>query len=77
LHNINIPKEGKLVRLEINYYVFELTPITPTKCKLRIITNVNPKLKFIPKTIISFVARKVLLNYIKKVCIFNDGINGL
>lgn len=43
LHNIDLSKDkGKFVNLILNYYVFELTPLSDNKCRVRAITNSDP-----------------------------------
>lgn len=43
LHNIDLSKDkGKFVNLILNYYVFELTPLSDNRCRVRAITNSDP-----------------------------------
>lgn len=47
--------------MDINYFITEVTPISENHLKLKMITNMNPKLKVIPISIINFFTRKVFI----------------
>ena len=59
-NNIEIPAKGKCVRMEVNYYAIEITPYSSNHCKVRMMSNLDPKLKVIPYALINFVVRKVI-----------------
>jgi len=64
---VTIPEHTKNVTLDFKYYVYEITPLSETRSKLRIITNSDPNMKFLPQSILNFVARKFAYVYIQKL----------
>ncbi|CAD8157601.1 unnamed protein product [Paramecium pentaurelia] len=68
IHNIDISKDkGKFVNLILNYYVFELTPISENKCRVRAVTNSDPQCRYIPKALVALVARKMASTLFEKM----------
>ncbi|CAD8051731.1 unnamed protein product [Paramecium primaurelia] len=68
LHNIDLSKDkGKFVNLILNYYVFELTPLSDNKCRVRAITNSDPQCRYIPKALVALVARKMASTLFEKM----------
>jgi hypothetical protein len=59
-NNLSFP--SKLVRLEICYYFFEIQPLTTNSCRIRAVTNIDPKVALVPKSILAYMARKVTQN---------------
>jgi len=47
-----------MIRMEIPYVGVELSPLTETKTKLRLVATYDPKIAFIPLSLTSWVARK-------------------
>lgn len=72
---INIPESGKMVRVDLNYFSMQITPLSLTDFKVTLISNMNPKLKIIPYSIINFFARKVILvifYYLFQILVWNQ-----
>lgn len=44
--------------MDMNYFSIEIKPITDCELDVRMVTNVNAKLKFIPLKIVNYVSRK-------------------
>lgn len=55
----DIPSNEKAVRLKMDHFCFEITPINRNKFKLRSLMNIEPKVAYIPHFVINFFARKV------------------
>ena len=60
-HNIDIPEKTKCIRMEVIYFSIEIIPYSEDHCKIRMLANLDAKVKLIPYSIINFIARKVLL----------------
>jgi len=58
--DFEIPPAEKCVRLKMDHFCFEVTPITRNKFKLRSLLNMEPKVPYVPQFVINFFARKVL-----------------
>ena len=54
-----IPPPEKSVRLKMDHFCFEVTPITRTKFRLRALLNLEPKVSYVPQFVLNFFARKV------------------
>ena len=67
--DLDIPPEEKLVRLKMDHFCFEVTPITQNKFKLRSLLNVDPKVAYIPQFVINFFGRKV--KFLKEIIFLN------
>ncbi|CAD8062108.1 unnamed protein product [Paramecium sonneborni] len=68
LHNIDLSKDKrKFVNLILNYYVFELTPLSDNKCRVRAVTNSDPQCRYIPKALVALVARKMASTLFEKM----------
>lgn len=65
-NNITIPEKSKFVKMDIHYFIIEILPLNEKLLKVKIITNMNPKLKVIPYSLLNFMTRKVefFFNYI-------------
>ena len=50
-NNIEIPLKSKYVRLDYKHYVFNIIPLGPNKCFVKIVLNVDYKIPFIPKSL--------------------------
>jgi len=48
---IEVPASSKHVKLDYKYYVFNITPLGPNKCYVKIVLNVDYKVNFVPKSI--------------------------
>ena len=64
-YNIQIPKTSKHVKMDQKYLGFEIKPLSYEKLKIRVVTNVDPHLKFIPMSVINWINRKVY--YLKTI----------
>jgi len=60
-HGIVIPESGKNVRMYQKYLGFEIMPITYDELKVRVVTNVDIKMKFLPVSILNWFNRKLAL----------------
>ena len=49
--NLEVPPTTKYVRFDYKYYVFNITPLGPNKCFVKIVLNVDYKINFVPKSI--------------------------
>lgn len=47
----DVPEKTKYVRFEYKYYVFNITPLGPNKCFVKIVLNVDYKIPLVPKSI--------------------------
>ena len=45
--------------MDMNFFITEVIPIKENQIKVKMMSNVNPKLKVIPYSIINFFTRKV------------------
>ncbi|CAD8080141.1 unnamed protein product [Paramecium primaurelia] len=59
--------KSKNVRLQLNYYIFQITPITKTRCKIKAVNNCNPQLSFVPTWLVALIARKFAFQLIEKI----------
>lgn len=55
---LEIPQKTKYVRLEYKYYVFNIMPLGPNRCYVKIVLNVDYKINLVPKSIQNWCARK-------------------
>jgi hypothetical protein len=50
--------DPKSVKTDVKFGGFEIKPISATKCFMRGVTNVNPKIGFLPNSVINWFLRK-------------------
>lgn len=55
----DIPPAEKTVRLKLDHFCFEITPITRDRFKLRSLLNMEPKVAYVPQFVLNFFTRKV------------------
>ncbi|CAD8169009.1 unnamed protein product [Paramecium pentaurelia] len=65
-YNLQLNK-SKNVRLQLNYYIFQITPINKTRCKIKAVNNSNPQLSFVPTWLVALIARKFAFQLIEKI----------
>ncbi|CAD8111055.1 unnamed protein product [Paramecium sonneborni] len=65
-YNIQLQK-SKNVRLQLNYYIFQITPINKARCKIKAVNNCNPQLSFVPTWLVALIARKFAFQLIEKI----------
>ncbi|KAL4461803.1 hypothetical protein ABPG72_017067 [Tetrahymena utriculariae] len=65
--DLQIPQQTKYVRLEYKYYVFNIIPLGPNKCYVKIVLNVDYKIPLVPKSIQNWCARKFSLYFFEKI----------
>ncbi|CAD8183574.1 unnamed protein product [Paramecium octaurelia] len=65
-YNLQLNK-SKNVRLQLNYYIFQITPIDKTRCKIKAVNNSNPQLSFVPTWLVALIARKFAFQLIEKI----------
>ncbi|CAD8177057.1 unnamed protein product [Paramecium octaurelia] len=59
--------KSKNVRLQLNYYIFQITPLTKTKCKIKAVNNCDPQLSLVPTWLVALIARKFAFQLIEKI----------
>ena len=55
---VNFPEATDNVRLDFHHYVYQIEPLSETRCRIRAITNVDPHVKYIPQSIMNWLGRK-------------------
>ncbi|CAK86658.1 unnamed protein product (macronuclear) [Paramecium tetraurelia] len=65
-YNLQLNK-SKNVRLQLNYYIFQITPINKTRCKIKAVNNSNPQLSFVPTWLVALIARKFAFQLVEKI----------
>lgn len=57
-HGIEIPKNSKTVKVDVPFFVFEVTPQEDGKLKIIAIGNFDAKLAFAPAGVVNYILRK-------------------
>ncbi|KAL4466538.1 hypothetical protein ABPG72_010589 [Tetrahymena utriculariae] len=75
--NINL-RESKNVQIKLNFFACEIFPVPGFKNKVKIttISNVDPKVKFLPKWMINFFAKKFGTYLMEKIFKLASDIKG-
>ena len=58
---MDIPDHTKMVRLDVKYFAFEVLLHSREKTYIKAVANVDPKLKFLPMSLINWICRKVII----------------
>jgi len=60
--DIEIPaKKKKNTRFDINYFFIEIKPLSKSRIAVQAFTNVDPKISFIPKALMDYFMKQVLI----------------
>ena len=70
MYGLNIPAKSKNTRMEIPYIGVELTPLSKTRTKMRLVTTFDPQITWVPMKVISWVAKKVKWSNISVYILF-------
>lgn len=60
-YEIPKPPKSKTVRLDMQSLVIEIIPLCKNKLKVTMVMKSNPRIRFIPMSLINYLGRKVIL----------------
>lgn len=66
-YKFKVPEKSDYVRLEYIFFIVEYIPITKTRAKVRLASQVDMKLNYLPQFILNMSARKFAFDYFKNV----------
>ena len=75
-YGYDVPRKSDLVRLEYKFFIIEYIPVGKNRAKVRLASNVDLKLNFLPKFILSISARKFAFDYFKNIMKINEKFKG-
>jgi len=59
-HELDIPLKSKVTRMELDFMAMEVIPIARDKVHVKILQKMDPKIKYLPNSILNWTAKKVL-----------------
>lgn len=73
---MEIKRDPELVELEYKFYIIEYCPISATRGKVRLATNIDMKISFLPLFIINKSLRIFSFDYFKNILKVSKNLKG-
>jgi len=66
-YKLDEPPKSKAVKMDMKSLITEIIPLCNNKLKVTMVLKSNPKLKFIPLSLLNFLSRKTAMQIAEKI----------